>query len=216
MNAYDKLSPLTLADNPSLVRVPVVINSEKGEMTVFVGDAHIRIYTNKTLPDHMKASISQIHVIQGNKPFAPGSGGLAAGSWMSNLTGIEILNTIGWRVHEGFFVVIVDYADFDAMRGVNDFIRVPAFKHAYLKHPSLDILEDISKLYRLKRADQNLRAQYQAWSRGALEEEYKRLAMTDFYKKLVMNQVRVEKMNEKVEELLEKYGNTREQSKSEG
>ena len=64
MNNYDKLSPLAIINNPSLIRVPVTMNPNNGDIVVFVGDAHIRIYNDQTLPDHLKASLVQIRTTQ--------------------------------------------------------------------------------------------------------------------------------------------------------
>ena len=81
MNNYDKLSPLAIINNPSLIRVPVTMNPNNGDIVVFVGDAHIRIYNDQTLPDHLKASLVQIRTIQNSRPFI--SSGFQTGAWVS-------------------------------------------------------------------------------------------------------------------------------------
>lgn len=213
MNNYDKLSPLAIINNPNLIRVPVTMNPNNGDIVVFVGDAHIRIYNDQTLPDHLKASLVQIRTIQNSRPFI--SSGFQTGAWVNNKTNISALDTIGWRVQENFFVVVMNFDDFDSMRGKNDFAR---HKEAvqFIGYPDSEILSYIGRLERLKQAEKSLRNQFDSWSFTALEEEYKRLAMSDLYQKLVINQILLNKLSENVEELMEKHGDTREQSKSEG
>lgn len=129
MDKAETLSPLCLTDDPTKYRVPLSI-SENGEMTLFVGDAHIRMFTDKTLPDCLKPTLTQIRVIQGDRPFRGDmySTQLMRGEWMTNKTGIRSLDRIGWRVNKTLYVLIVDIEDFKMLRGENDFDNMTNYK----------------------------------------------------------------------------------------
>ena len=199
MNEHDRLSPLAVYDNPKLFRVPLTFPfSQEGNVVLYVGDAHMRIFKEKDLPDFIKTSLVQIKLIQGRTEFK--EAGLRD-SWMSNRTGIDSLDNIGWRVNEYLFVVIVNKEDFYSLRGTNDIrkLMLENYSHnrtQYLRnnHPLsvigqdhrrvLNMLDSLSRLQTLEDAKESLKKQYIAWSHSAVVEEYDRIMRLKIFRRI--------------------------------
>ena len=199
MNEHDRLSPLAVYDNPKLFRVPITFPStQEGSVVLFVGDAHMRIFKEKDLPDFVKTSLVQIKLIQGRTEFK--EAGLRD-SWMSNRTGVDSLDNIGWRVNEYLFVVIMNKEDFYSLRGTNDIreLMLENYSHnrtQYLRnnHPLsvisqdhrlvLDMLDSLSRLQTLEDAKESLKKQFIAWSHSAVAEEYDRIMRLKIFRRI--------------------------------
>lgn len=199
MNEHDRLSPLAVYNNSSLIRVPLTFPStQEGNVVLYVGDAHMRIFKEKDLPDFVKTSLVQIKLIQGRTEFK--EAGLRD-SWMSNRTGIDSLDNLGWRVNEYLFVVIMDEKDFYSLRGINDIrkLMLENYSHnhtQYLRnnHPLsvigqdhrlvLDMLDSLSRLQTLEDAKESLKKQFIAWSHSAVVEEYDRIMRLKIFRRI--------------------------------
>jgi hypothetical protein len=186
MNQYDRLSPLAVLDDVNLYRVPITFpTAQDGNIVVFVGDAHIRMFNNKTLPDFLKTSIVEIKLIQGRTPFR--DEGLRDG-WMTNKTGINSLDKIGWQIDETFYVVIVNRENFMSLRGENDMQRLgPEYsrKGGLLLFSRMTTIRDgIHYLHMIDEAKESLKKQYVAWSQEALAEEVHRRMRLEIYRRI--------------------------------
>lgn len=189
MNEHDRLSPLAVYNDSRFFRVPLELpSSQEGNVTLFVGDAHIRIFKEKDLPDFVKTSLVQIKLIQGQTEFK--EAGLRD-SWMSNRTGIDSLNDIGWRVNEFLFVVIMNKENFYSLRGTNDIknINLEYYTHNHANYPgtdqlTLDMLDSLSRLQTLDDAKESLKKQYIAWSHSAVAEEYDRIMRLKIFRRI--------------------------------
>jgi len=184
MNQYDRLSPLALHDDTNLYRVPLTFpTSQEGNIVVFVGDAHIRMFSYKTLPDFLKASIVQIKLIQGNTPFVEES---LRDSWMTNKTSIDSLDKVGWRINDFFYIVIVNRENFMSLRGEND---IKNLQTEYLKKSGglslyAQVRDGLHLLRLLAESKDALKRQYIAWSHEELVEEVHRRMSLETYRRL--------------------------------
>lgn len=199
MNEHDRLSPLAVYNNSSLIRVPLTFPStQEGSVVLYVGDAHMRIFKEKDLPDFIKTSLVQIKLIQGRTEFKEAR---LRDSWMSNRTGIDSLDNIGWRVNEYLFVVIVNKEDFYSLRGTNDIrkLMLENYTHnhtvQWLRHNPLsvisqdqrlvlDMLDSLSRLQTLEDAQESLKKQYIALSHSAVIEEFDRIMRLKIYRRI--------------------------------
>lgn len=189
MNEHDRLSPLAVYNDSRFFRVPLELpSSQEGNVTLFVGDAHIRIFKEKDLPDFVKTSLVQIKLIQGQTEFK--EAGLRD-SWMSNRTGIDSLNDIGWRVNEFLFVVIMNKENFYSLRGTNDIknINLEYYTHNRANYSgndqlTLDMLDSLSRMQTLDDAKESLKKQYIAWSHSAVAEEYDRIMRLKIFRRI--------------------------------
>lgn len=184
MNEHDRLSPLAVYDNPKLFRVPITFPStQEGSVVLFVGDAHMRIFKEKDLPDFVKTSLVQIKLIQGRTEFK--EAGLRD-SWMSNRTGIDSLNNIGWRINDFFYIVIVNRENFMSLRGEND---IKNLQTEYLKKSGglslyAQVRDGLHLLRLLAESKDALKRQYIAWSHEELVEEVHRRMSLETYRRL--------------------------------
>lgn len=186
MNKYDSYSPLALHDDSRLVRVPITFPlSHEGKIVVFVGDAHVRMFSHENLPDFIKLSIVQIKLIQGNTKFV--DAGLRD-VWMSNKTGIDSLDKVGWRVDDNFYIVIIDRENFMSLRGENDMDKLGLPTKRGQKLLGYTRLEDIQDaLHRLRvmeDARKSLVKQYAAWSHNELLEEFHRHMRLEIFRRI--------------------------------
>ena len=184
MNQYDRLSPLAVHGDTNLFRVPLTFpTTQEGNIVVFVGDAHIRMFSYKTLPDFLKASIVQIKLIQGNTPFKEGD---FRDSWMTNKTGIDSLDKVGWRINDMFYIVIINKENFMSLRGENDMHNL---KTEYLKRSGglalyAQVSEGLHLLQVMDDAKESLKKQYIAWSQEELTEEFHRRMRLEIFRKI--------------------------------
>ena len=183
MNQYDSYSPLALHDDSRLVRVPLTFPlSHEGKIVVFVGDAHVRMFSHENLPDFLKLSIVQIKLIQGNTKFV--DAGLRD-VWMSNKTGIDALDKVGWRVDDNFYIVIISRENFMSLRGENDMDKLGLPEQKVLGYTRLENIQNAFHRLRLMEvAKKSLVKQYIAWSHDELIEEYHRHMRLEIFRRI--------------------------------
>jgi hypothetical protein len=116
MNHLSRYSflPMPHPDNLSLYRVPLWID-EDGYM-LSVGQSEYRNFTDKTLPDVVKAKLSMIRAFP---KFEMSYYDMNHGTPYINMHDTR-LNNIGWQVTNDMYMLVIDVEELNTMRLSHD------------------------------------------------------------------------------------------------
>ena len=106
-HGYD-LTPIVSQHNPNLYRV-ILDKKPNGTYEFFVGDSYMRVFTDETLPDEVKAKIAMINAA-GKEPYPEYQS-------VYNTSPYEEMREIGWKKENETYCIVLSSALLHELRG---------------------------------------------------------------------------------------------------